>query len=161
MYPANRYIIIMPELPIHQSRIETDYNVTDCDLNQYHMMHGGRLLTLADETGYLSAYRVCQSPCVTRAVHQAQFLHPAPLRSRLHCMAQTVWSGKRSLWTCITIHWQQQTIMEAVFVYTLISETVPLLPRLIAYTTHERMQQHRCRDLYEHLAPSTGQKKRP
>ncbi len=161
MYPANSYIVSMPELPIQKSRVETDYTVTTHDLNQYDMIHGGRLLTLADETGYLSAYRICQAPCVTRAVHQVQFLHPAPLHARLRCMAQTVWTGKRSLWTCITIDWQQQIIMDALFVFVLTSGKITL-PRLVAHTAHERAQQHRCRNLYEHQTSShRAKKKRP
>ncbi len=147
MYPANSYIRDMPEMPIAHSLAETDYTVTTRDLNQYAMMHGGRLLTLADETGYLSAFSVAQAACVTRAVHQAQFLHPAPLHARLHCRAQTVWTGTSSLWTCITINREQQPIMEAVFVYVLRQRDMTL-PRLVAGNDQERKQQERCRHLY-------------
>jgi len=92
----------MAHATIQDSICHQHYTVEASDLNHYGIMHGGRLLTLCDETGYLSARRHAGGNCLTRAVHQARFQHPAHVGEQLILQAVVGLTGHSSLsvWHC-------------------------------------------------------------
>lgn len=88
-------------------------------------MHGGRLLTVADETAFMSAQRHSGGICLTRAVHQAVFHSPARPGETLLFSSVVAHTGRSSLWIPVWVHASaapDQLIMEAVFVFTALDE---------------------------------------
>jgi len=109
----------MRQTSISDTAIRRDYTVLASDLNGYGFMHGGRLLMLADEAGFLAAHDFCKTDCLTVAVHQARFHHPAYKDDHLILQAQVVFTGKTSLWVPVSILMaNEHLMMEAVVVYT-------------------------------------------
>lgn len=103
---------------ISETAIRKDYTVLTRDLNGYGCMHGGRLLMLADEAGFLAAHGFCNTDCLTIAVHQTRFYRSAYKGNHLVLRAQVVLTGKTSLWVPISISTEDdQLIMRATVVY--------------------------------------------
>ncbi len=82
---------------MQQSRFTRTYTVSDMDLNHYGTMHGGRLLTLCDETAYCAAKKLTHHICLTRAVHRAQFQRAIHQGEEITLSAIVGLTGKTSL----------------------------------------------------------------
>ncbi len=140
----------MDTTPISTTCISTVYTVQDNDLNGYHVLHGGRLLTLADEVGFLAAHRFCNFDCMTVAVHRARFHYPCKCGETLQIKAQVALTGNSSMWVPIEfINTERVCIMDAVFVYVAVdSQRQPLhIGQIIAKTSHEKALQQRMQEL--------------
>jgi len=147
----NGYIMCMTGKPIHASKVFRTYSVRDGDLNQYGIMHGGRLLTLADEIGYLAAHSHAALPCLTLGVHRTRFHRPVHPGQSLELRAQVVLTGKSSLWTAVDITAADTggLVMRSVFVYAAVDEQ--LQPQRVAaaeaHTGEERSMQSQMKKL--------------
>jgi len=109
----------MRQTSISDTAIRRDYTILASDLNGYGFMHGGRLLMLADDAGFLAAHDFCKTDCLTVAVHQARFHRPAYKDDHLILQAQVAFTGKTSLWVPVSILMaSEHLVMEAVVVYT-------------------------------------------
>jgi len=116
---SSSYLPSMRQTSISDTAIRRDYTILTSDLNGYGFMHGGRLLMLADEAGFLAAHDFCKTDCLTVAVHQARFHRPAYKDERLILKAQVAFTGKTSLWVPVSILMaNEHLVMEAVVVYT-------------------------------------------
>ena len=112
----------MRQTSISDTTIRRDYTVSVSDLNDYGIMHGGRLLMLADETGFIAAHNFCKQDCLTVAVHQARFHRPACQDDHIVLRAQVAFTGKTSLWVPVSVLSASQClIMEGVVVYTAVN----------------------------------------
>ena len=109
---------------IQHSEFSYAYKVVASDLNQYGIMHGGRLLTLCDEVGYVSACKHDNHGCLTRAVHQARFHRAVHQGDILMLRARVGLTGHSSLWVFVEVisGEDDQCIMDAVFVFAAIDE---------------------------------------
>jgi len=116
---SSSYLPPMRKTSISDTAIRRDYTILASDLNGYGFMHGGRLLMLADETGFLAAHNFCKTDCLTVAVHQARFHRPAYKDDHLILQAQVAFTGKTSLWVPVSILMaNEHLMMEAIVVYT-------------------------------------------
>jgi len=114
----NSYPADMNEISISATSVSIAYGIKDSDLNGYHVMHGGRLLTLADETGFLAAHQFCRCDCMTVAVHRAEFQRTSQTGETIHIKAQVAFTGTSSMWVPVEMTNQENdTVMQAVFVY--------------------------------------------
>lgn len=122
----NSYIMYMTGKPMHASKVFRTYSVRNEDMNQYGIMHGGRLLTLADEIGYLAAHSHAALPCLTLGVHRTRFHRPVQPGQSLELRAQVVLAGKSSLWTSVDITAADtgSLVMRSVFVYAAVDEAL-------------------------------------
>jgi len=107
----------MKQKTIRDSFTTYDGCVEKNDLNGYGLMHGGRLLTLCDEIGYLAAKKHAECDCLTRAAHNIQFLSMLREGETFSIEAKTVLTGKTTLWVACTVKSGRQTAMSSVFVY--------------------------------------------
>jgi len=111
-------LIAMHDISLEENRFSVEYTVQSSDLNGYKLLHGGRLLTLADEAGYVAASRYCRMDCLTVAVHRAAFHQSAGCGDHLLIIAQLALSGPSSMWVSIDVQNSTgKSIMDAVFVY--------------------------------------------
>lgn len=111
-------LIVMQSPSVEESLVSEKYRVRQADLNGYGLLHGGRLLTLADEIGYLAAHHFSQRDCLTVAVHRTSFYHPATEGDTLCLSAMLVLTGASSLWTRVEAeNANQDILMDGVFVY--------------------------------------------
>ena len=128
-----------------QARFSEKYTVGSDALNQYGFMHGGRLLTLADEVGFMAASRHAAADCLTKAVYQAQFHHPIHQHETIGCAAQVGLAGNTSLWVKINIHRQgdDAPAMQAVITYVVVDKHMhpTPVPPLLAGNEDERLLQ--------------------
>jgi acyl-CoA hydrolase len=124
LYHPQGYIIPMGNLTMQNSCIQLNHIVSGGDLNGYGLMHGGKLLTLCDETGYLSARRHSHLDCLTRAVHRARFHQPAHKDEQLIISAMVGLTGRSSIWVPVEVrsNSNQELVMDAVFVFTAVNE---------------------------------------
>lgn len=132
------------QVPMHASRTDYDYRVTATDLNRYGFMHGGRLLTLADEVAYMAARQHAPGDYLTLAVHRARFHRPAQLGQILRCRAQVAMTGKSSLWVPVDVDdGEGGRIMEAVFVFVAVGKDMRprRVPAVVAVSEAERKLQ--------------------
>ena len=103
---------------IEDSLVASSHTVRQPDLNGYKLLHGGRLLTLADEVGFLAAHRFCGHDCLTVAVHRARFHRPARLNDIIDLQAQVALTGRSSMWVSVGVtNNKGETVMDAVVVY--------------------------------------------
>ena len=117
------YIAFMSQTNISDTLFRHDYTVEASDLNQYGIMHGGRLLTVCDEVAYVSAHKHAGCACLTRAVHQANFNMPAHENEILTISAQVGLTGLSSLWVDVNvINAHKIIMMDAVFVFVALDE---------------------------------------
>jgi len=108
----------MSDISISATSVSITYTIQNSDLNGYHVMHGGRLLTLADEVAFLAAHQFCQLDCMTVAVHRAEFHRPSQSGETICIKAQIALTGNSSMWIPIEItNAGDESIMQAVFVY--------------------------------------------
>jgi acyl-CoA hydrolase len=117
------YIAQMSKHQMQDSLFRYTYTVIAADLNHYGIIHGGRLLTLCDEAGYVSAHRHAKSPCLTRAVHQAQFHHEAREGEELIISARIGLTGLSSIWVPVYVISTigEKPVMDAIFVYVAVN----------------------------------------
>ena len=102
---------------IGDSLTRTSYHIRTQDMNQYSSIHGGRLLTLADEIGFLAAHRHAGGRCLTVGVHQARFYRGAEAGMQLDIEARVGLTGHSSLWVPVRMVLTGEDIMDAVYVY--------------------------------------------
>ncbi len=123
----------MRRTPVSETIIHNDYTVLASDLNGYGFMHGGRLLMLADEMGFLAAHGFCRTDCLTVAVHQTRFLRSAYKGDHLILRAQVAFAGKTSLWIPVSILTEDgRLIMEAIIVYVAVdAQRIPVEVRAV------------------------------
>jgi acyl-CoA hydrolase len=113
----------MPAISVEDSLVAIEYIVRQPDLNGYMLLHGGRLLTLADEAGFLAAYRFCGRDCLTVAVHRARFHRPARLNDAISLKSQVALTGKSSLWAYVSVtDSKNESLMDAVIVYAAVDD---------------------------------------
>lgn len=119
--------------------------VQQSDLNGYGLMHGGRLLTLCDEVGYLAAMKHCECDCLTRAAHEVifdAFMREGDIYS---VEARVVLTGSTTLWVqCRVLH-EQKKVMSAVFVYIAVDKelhSIPV-PEIFSASDEEKAEQQR------------------
>ncbi|MDX8391835.1 MAG: acyl-CoA thioesterase [Mariprofundaceae bacterium] len=113
----------MSDVAISATRLSIAYTVQDDDLNGYRVLHGGRLLTLADEVGFLAAHTFCGRDCLTVAVHQAQFHRPCLVQEAIDIQAQVGLTGNSSIWVTVdVVDNQQSCVMNALIVYVAVDE---------------------------------------
>ncbi len=113
----------MSQKTIRNSYVQHKGDVSKEDLNQYEVMHGGRLLTLCDEVGYLAAKKHAECDCLTRAVHQAQFRAMLKEGDTFTIEAKVVLCGNSTLWTDCQIKKAGESVMSALFVYIAVDKT--------------------------------------
>ena len=119
------------------------------DLNGYGLMHGGRLLTICDDIGYLAAKKHAGCDCLTRAVHDAHFQAMMREGDHFKVEAKIVLTGKTTLWASCCVNNDKQTVMRAVFVYIAVD---PLFAPVSIAEIHpqgenEWLEQQRMREL--------------
>jgi uncharacterized protein (TIGR00369 family) len=133
---------------ISDTTIRMVYHIHPRDMNQYGSIHGGRLLTLADETGFLAAHGHAGQRCVTVGVHQARFFRGAAAGVHIEIEAQVALTGSTSLWVPIRMRLAQEEralVMDAVYVYVAVDENGRPQPvaDISAHTSDERtLQKH-------------------
>jgi len=121
------------------------FQVHESDLNGYGMMHGGRLITLCDETAYLAAMRHGGCDCLTRAIHRARFLKPLHPGDTFEIHARPALTGRSSIWVACEAKRGGETVMDAVLVFVAVDATMQpvAVPPLTAESEAEKqlMQQ--------------------
>ncbi|MDQ6986691.1 MAG: acyl-CoA thioesterase [Mariprofundaceae bacterium] len=121
--PATVTLQYMTDVAISATRLSTSYTVQTADLNGYNVLHGGRLLTLADEVGFLAAHGFCNRDCLTVAVHRARFHRPCLVGELIHLQAQVGLTGNSSIWVLIEVSNDQHAcVMDAVIVYSAVDK---------------------------------------
>ena len=130
---------------IGDSLTRTSYHIRTQDTNQYSSIHGGRLLTLADEIGFLAAHRHAGGRCLTVGVHQARFYRGAETGMQIDIEAQVALTGRTSLWVPVRMALAGEDIMDAVYVYVAIdARGAPSpVPAIVADTQEELALQAR------------------
>lgn len=137
---------------MHLSRFERTYRVAPHDLNGYGIMHGGRLLTVADETAFISSRLHAGGICLTRAIHQAVFHAPAREGELLRLTSVVALVGHSSLWIPVEVyaHGDSETlIMDAVFVFAALDAAGQ--PRQIEPVAAESEEEQILQDRIKHL----------
>ncbi len=136
---------------IQDSEFHHAYQVVASDLNRYGILHGGRLLTLCDESGYVAARKHANVDCLTRAVHQARFHHAIQEGENITFHARVGLVGHSSLWVLIEVSkgGSGRCAMDAVFVYAAIDENMHTrqVPAIDAETDEEKQLQARLKRL--------------
>jgi len=140
----------------------TTYNgrVQKSDLNGYGFMHGGRLLTLCDEIGYLAAKKHAKCDCLTRAAHNIEFFSTMKEKALFSVQAQVVSTGKTTMWVDCVIKNKQQTVMSGVFVYIAIDKnfkSIPV-PAIQIQNQQEKKAQLSLQQLYDQVTMKTEKK---
>lgn len=97
--------------------------VETADLNRYALMHGGRLLTLCDEVGYIAAMKHAETDCLTRAAHNVEFLAMLEEGDPYAIDARVILTGKTTLWVSCSVKSGKKEMMKAVFVYIAIDNS--------------------------------------
>jgi len=136
----------MNDVAISATRISKAYTVQTGDLNGYNVLHGGQLLTLADELGFLAAHGFCNRDCLTVAVHRARFHRPCLVGELIHIQAQVGLTGNSSIWVLIEVSNDQHAcVMDAVIVYSAVDKQrrpVKVGNIRAATAQEEQLQQH-------------------
>ncbi len=147
MPDADYIATIMTASPIQHADIVHSYTVRTDDLNGYGIMHGGRLLTLCDETSYAAARQHAKSACLTRAVHQARFHRGVGSGTLLEIHARVGLVGNSSLWVPVEVcpSGETEVVMDAVFVFAAITKQhqPQRVPPLILHTEQDRQLHHK------------------
>jgi len=128
----------MANKTIQASFVQHNATVTAQDLNRYDIMHGGRLMTLCDEIGYLAAKKHAEEECLTRAAHQIQFLSMLKEGDRFIVEARVILCGSSTLWTECSVKKDggkggdkgRQSVMSSWFVYIAVDKQMK--PRPVA-----------------------------
>jgi uncharacterized protein (TIGR00369 family) len=110
---------------ISDTLIRIGYDIRSQDMNHYGTIHGGRLLTLADETGFLSAHGHAGQRCLTAGVYRARFHRSAGAGEQIEIEARVALVGRTSLWVpvrmCLTDK-DHTPIMDAVYVFVAVND---------------------------------------
>ncbi|MDX8403789.1 MAG: hotdog domain-containing protein [Mariprofundaceae bacterium] len=138
---------------ISNSLVKYDGSVERSDLNGYGFMHGGKLLTLCDNIGYLSATKHAGCDCLTRAAHNVQFFSMMKENEPFSIQAKVVLTGKTTMWVACSIKNAQQTVMNAVFVFIAVDENFkPIsVPAVQAESKQEKSEQTLMQRLYDQV----------
>ncbi len=150
----------MKPVPMSASLTLFDGVVEKEDLNGYGLMHGGRLLTLCDEVGYLAARKHCGSDCLTRAAHRVQF-HTAMHEGDLFSVTtQVTMTTRTTMWVNCVIRSHTKLIMDAVFVYVAVNKSFQSaeVPELFAETDEELEEMEETKLLYSTVMAAEGVK---
>lgn len=143
----------MKQKTISNSFTKCDGSVEKSDLNRYGLMHGGKLLTLCDEIGYLAAKKHAGYDCLTRAAHNVQFFSMMKENELFSVQAKVVLTGETTLWVACSVKNTQQTVMSAVFVFIAIDKnfkSIPV-PAVQAESKQEKSEQALMQRLYDQV----------
>ena len=158
LYLPGINIRLMTSTLMHHADIIHPYTVLEHDLNGYGIMHGGRMLTLCDEVSYLAAHRHAGCPCLTRAVHQARFLHGVHMGEALQIHAKLGLTGNTSLWVLSEIRSADSStlIMDAIFVFAAVNRQhqPQSVPPLVPKTEQDRALQQTLQSMHNQLMAS-------
>jgi len=119
--------------------------VEKSDLNGYGLMHGGRLLTLCDEVGYLAAMKHCHCDCLTRAAHDIHFTASMREGDSYAVEARVALTGSRTLWVQCHVRHEKKSIMSAVFVYIAVDSELKSIavPKIFPASDKEKEEQEK------------------
>ncbi|MDT8375739.1 MAG: hotdog domain-containing protein [Mariprofundaceae bacterium] len=150
----------MKPVPMSASRTLIDAEVTRADLNAHGLMHGGRLMTICDEAGYLAACKHCGTHGLTRAAHRLRFHAPMHERDRFSVTTQVTMTTRTTMWVNCNITSHGKQIMDAVFVYVAIDENLKPaeVPGLLAGTDEEKKMMQETERLYSTVMAGEGRK---
>jgi acyl-CoA hydrolase len=148
---------VMSRKTISNSFTEQRGKVHQDDLNGYGFMHGGRLLTLCDEVGYLAAKKHAEHDCLTRAAHNVQFLVTMKEGDSFSVQAKTLLTGTTTLWVDCTVKCGEQTVMSAVFVFIAVDKHFKAISveRIEAETNQEKHEQASMQKLFNQITAET------
>lgn len=133
----------MNQKTIQNSYVQLKGHVSKEELNQYGVMHGGRLLTLCDEVGYLAAMKHAKTDCLTRGAHNIEFLKVLREGEPYHIDARVIQTGRTTLWVSCVVKSKQKQVMRAVFVYIAVDSNFKPQPvaNIAAENEAERQEQ--------------------
>ena len=103
-------------------------------------MHGGRLLTICDEIGYIAAMKHAGADCLTRAAHDIQFLSMLKKGGPYSVDARVILTGRTTLWVSCSVKSKQRSVMKAIFVYIAVDSTFKPTP-VMKITAESRAEQ--------------------
>jgi acyl-CoA hydrolase len=134
---------------VDDSLTRISYHIRAQDMNQYGSIHGGRLLTLADEIGFLAAHHHAGERCLTVGVHQARFYRGAGIDMQLAIEARVALVGRTSLWVPVHMTLAGEDIMDAVYVYVAVDAggAPSPVPAIVADTQQEKALQARMQSM--------------
>jgi len=146
----------MTHYSIQAATLTRPFQVQKRDLNVYGFMHGGRLITLCDETAYLAAMRHCERDCLTRAIHRARFHAPLHPDEAFDITARPALTGHSSIWVACEVRREAQLVMDALLVFVAVDEGLqPVgVPALVAETEEERQLMEKIRRIRESMSDS-------
>jgi uncharacterized protein (TIGR00369 family) len=110
---------------ISDTTIRIGYHIRPQDMNHYGTIHGGRLLTLADETGFLAAHGHAGQRCLTAGVYQARFYRSAAAGEQIEIQAQVALVGRTSMWVPVRMRLtdnDHSPVMDAVYVFVAVND---------------------------------------
>jgi len=135
-----------------------DGEVTKEDLNPHGIMHGGRLMTICDEVGYLAACKHCGGHGLTRAAHRLRFHAPMSEGDAFSIETQVSLTTRTTMWVNCTIKSDAKLVMDAVFVYVAIDKSFQPteVPELFAETDQQLQRMEETKFLYSAVMPGEG-----
>jgi len=127
----------------HHGQVEKE------DLNRYNLMHGGRLLTLCDEVGYIAAMKHAETDCLTRAAHDIEFMSMLKESDPYTVDARVILTGRTTLWVSCAVKSEQKSVMKALFVYIAVDDSFNSKPvgKIHAETESEQQEQKKMQTL--------------
>lgn len=152
------YISSMKPVPMSASLTLIDGEVTKEDLNGHGIMHGGRLMTICDEVGYLAACKHCGGHGLTRAAHRLRFHAPMNEGDPFSVETQVTMTTRTTMWVSCVIRSHAKLIMDAVFVYVAIDKDFqPIeVPELFSETDEELQEMEKTKLLYSAVMAGEG-----
>jgi len=146
--------------PVSMSASLTLFNseVAKQDLNTHGIMHGGRLMTICDEVGYLAACKHCGGHGLTRAAHRLRFHAPMSEGDPFSVETQVSLTTRTTMWVNCSIKSAAKLIMDAVFVYVAIDKSFQSteVPELFAETDQELQRMEETKLLYSAVMAGEG-----
>jgi len=118
----------------HHGQVEKE------DLNRYNLMHGGRLLTLCDEAGYIAAMKHAGTDCLTRAAHDVEFMSMLKKGDPYTVDARVILTGRTTLWVTTIVKSGEKSVMKAIFVYIAVDSAFKPTP-VMKITTESPAEQ--------------------
>ena len=113
------------------------------DLNHYDLMHGGRLLTLCDEVGYIAAMKHAGTDCLTRATHDVEFMSMLKEGDPYTVDARVILTGSTTLWVSTIVKCAEKSVMKSIFVYIAVDSDFKPTPvmKITAESREEKQKQ--------------------
>jgi acyl-CoA hydrolase len=150
----------MKPVPMSASLTLFDGEVTKADLNAHGVMHGGRLMTICDEVGYLAACKHCGGHGLTRAAHRLGFHAPINEGDLFSVETQVTLTTRTTMWVSCVIRSHAKLVMDAVFVYVAIDKNFqPIeVPELFAETDEELQKMEEIKSFYSVIMAAEGVK---